>query len=85
MLSYPQFEFWQLANPLWTDVVDESAALKTEILVLKRRNDILAKKEKRIQGIVTEWGKKVFFTIISDVEYWANCFSVSLKICDDRS
>ena len=42
-----------------TDTVDESAALKTEILVLKRRNDILAKKEKRIQGIVTEWGKKV--------------------------
>ena len=47
------------SNAFLTDVVDESAALKTEILVLKRRNDILAKKEKRIQGIVTEWGKKV--------------------------
>lgn len=38
--------------------MDEAAALKAEILLLKRRNDILTKKEKRIQGIVTAWGKK---------------------------
>ena len=41
-----------------TAVADDSAPLKTEIIVLKRRNEILAKKEKRIQAIVTEWGKK---------------------------
>ena len=31
---------------------------------MKRRNDILAKKEKRIQGIVTAWGKKVIIKIL---------------------
>ena len=42
-----------------SDSIDEAAALKAEILLLKRRNDILTKKEKRIQTIVTEWGRKV--------------------------
>eukprot|EP00794_Sanderia_malayensis_P019281 gene19281-21207_t len=38
--------------------VGESAQLKSELILMKRKIDRLVKKEKRIQDLVTEWGKK---------------------------
>jgi len=47
-----------LTRQLTKNNVDEASALKAEILLLKRRNDMLTKKENRIKDIVTDWGKK---------------------------
>jgi len=38
--------------------IGESAQLKSELILLKRKLNRMSEKEKRIQDIVTEWGKK---------------------------
>jgi len=37
---------------------DDTAQLKAEVVLLKRKNERLLKKEKRIQDLCDEWGKK---------------------------